>query len=83
MRADQRSSDPSSEAAAAIEKLEELRKTIKPGGLDWEVLRYTGGLSIDQLVHKSLLILVYSEWEILQACQHIGMCHRSWSLTHQ
>ena len=40
-------SGPRSEAAAAIERLEELRKTIKPGGPDWRVLRYTGGLPIN------------------------------------
>ena len=40
-------SGPKSEAAAAIERLEELRKTIKPGGSDWRILRYTGGLPIN------------------------------------
>lgn len=40
-------SGPGSEAAAAIERLEELRKTIKPDGLDWRVWRYTGGLPIN------------------------------------
>lgn len=53
-------SGPRSEAAAAIERLEELlRKTIKPSGPDWRILRYTGGLPINgkeltgrnQLVH--------------------------------
>lgn len=39
-------SGPRSEAAA-IERLEELRKTIKPGGSDWRILRYTGGLPIN------------------------------------
>ena len=47
MLAGQLTPGPKSEAAAAIERLEELRKTIKPGGLDWRILRYTGGLPID------------------------------------
>ena len=56
---------PKSEAAAAIERLEELRKTIKPGGLDWRILRYTGGLPIngEELVHWNQP--VDGQWEIL------------------
>ena len=45
--AGQLTSGPNSEAAAAIDKLEELRKTIKLTNLDWKIWRYTSGLTID------------------------------------
>ena len=56
---------PRSEAAATIERLEELRKTIKPGGLDWSVWRYTGGVAHHgkELVHGNQA--VDGQWEIL------------------
>ena len=65
MLAGQLTPGPKSEAAAAIERLEELRKTIKPGGLNWKVWRYTGGLPIDgeELVHGNQP--VDGQWEIL------------------
>ena len=45
--AGQLTSGPNSEAAAAIERLEELRKTIKLKNFDWRTLRNTGGLPIN------------------------------------
>ena len=56
---------PKSEAAAAIERLEELRKTIRPSGLNWKVWRYTGGLPIngEELAHWNQP--VDGQWEIL------------------
>ena len=46
--AGQLSSGPKSEAAAAIQRLKELRDRIKPTGVDWQTWRYTGGLPVDK-----------------------------------